>query len=185
MNLLPGKRNPQAVSRSWSAVRGGVPVLAALIAAFLLPLPVHADQTVDYSTTLYSVPGLCVWGQSELVRHDTATALWNVGLYPSAILQTFSSCTGGQWTFRMMPAGWLAMHPLLLVWTGSSWGTCHDFGWIYNDGFPAESLGWVDNNGRGSFPCGAGYYGTFTDFYAWDGSAWQGGWVWSGYLYSD
>jgi len=186
MNLLPDKRNPQAVPRTWSAVRGGVPVLAALVAVFLLALPVRADQTVDFQAMVYMGPSLCVHGESELVRHDTAVAgVWNVGLYPIAAMGTFSSCTGAPstYTYTNMPVGWAAMHRQLLIWTGSSWGMCQDFGWYYNN-TPVAYTYFQSNNGLGPHPCGSSYYGLFTTFYAWDGSAWQGGWVWSGYLYS-
>ena len=35
----------------------------------------------------------------------------------------------------------------------------------------------------GAAACGAGYYGTYGYSYVWDGSAWRGGSVWSGYEY--
>lgn len=186
MNLLPGKWNPEAVPRTWSAVCGGVPVLAALVAVFLLALPARADDKADYQEMVYSGPGLCVHGESELVRHDTAVpGVWNVGFYPIAVMGIFSSCTGAPSTYNYTnwPAGWLALREQLLVWSGSGWGICDDSGYYYNN-TPAAYIYYQSNNGYGPHPCGVGFYGLFTSFFAWDGSTWRGGSVWSGYLYS-
>jgi len=185
MILAATHRSVPAVPRNRSSLRRAVPVLAALV-AFLLPAPpVRADQTADWHAMLYSGPGLCVHGESQLVRRDTAVAgLWDAGLYPTAILGTFATCTGAlsTYTYRMMPVGWAAMDMQLLIWNGSAWAVCRDYGWTYNT-FPVASTD-LQASGLGLHPCGSGYYEVFAGFYAWDGSAWQGGWIWSGYLYS-
>jgi hypothetical protein len=168
------------------AVRCAVPLFAALVAFFWATLPARADETVSAHQMMYSGTTLCVHGYSELIRHDTAVATeWNIGLYPGVILSTFSSCPSNvsNYYYTSVPTGWAAIGRQLLMWNGSSWSLCKDWGWSYNTS-PVASQYLTLGGGMAAHPCGVGYYGLYGGFYAWDGSAWQGGWLWSGYLYS-
>jgi hypothetical protein len=162
-----------------------VTVFAALVAFLLAALPARADETAATHALLYISPSLCVHGQSILTRRDTTVATeWNKGLYPEVILATFSTCNTLSTTYYMNePTGWTAIGRQLWYWSGNAWTVCQDFGWASN-GEPLASQDLQVWNGLPPHPCGVGYYGLQGGFFAWDGYKWQGGWLWSGYLYS-
>lgn len=175
----------QAVPRNGPAVWRAATVFAALAAFLLAAMPARADQTLEVHAMMYSGPGLCVYGQAKLTRHDTANEEWNIGLYPEVTLGTFANCTGASstYTWKIMPTGWTLIGRQLWYSTGGPWTVCKDFGFATN-GEPLASQDLQVWNGLGPHPCGPGFYGLMGGFYAWDGHTWQGNWLWTGYLYS-
>lgn len=84
---------------------------------------------------------------------------------------------------RTMPTGWMAIYQVLYFWNGGAWAACESQGWDYNTApastlYSPSGLKWIAS------ACGPGYYGLESWVLVWDGSEWQGGTVWSGYLYS-
>jgi len=168
-------------------------------------------STPKGTSTVYP---LCVRGETTLWRRDTASndALGNhpPGLYPMSSVVIGNNCTKdasgncGVGTPLKVPPGQLAIYRALYIWNGSAWTTClSDSDWIYNStkwpglfiNSPSRTEATTSNFWTGSTsypvtstggfgPCGANYYGLNSGTYAWSGSAWLGGWVWSGYLYS-
>jgi hypothetical protein len=157
------------------------PVLVLLVlAAVLLSVPpARADATASNGAIVYPGPGLCVFGRSSLVQDSLN--------YPNGVtvlssIRTFDACAGNPWPDKLMPAGQVALRPVLWLWSSNnaSWQICRDPGWQFSDSALAGlSLQYPYSRP----PCGAGYYGVNSGIAAWDGSAWRGDWVWSGYLY--
>jgi hypothetical protein len=90
---------------------------------------------------------------------------------------------GAQWhcfTEWTRPPGYIALLFQLYKWTGSQWAVCAGTSWFYNSTSAKKLAGFYN---YGSSPwCGAGYYGTLSYGFVWNG-AWHGGPLWSGYHY--
>lgn len=181
MTQTTSNRSVQAVPRTRSAVCGALTALAGLAVFLLLPAPARADETADYRAQVYVGAGLCVDGEAQLIQR-TNDPDYPASLYPTSTITTYSICTPTGYSMRTMPTGWMALHPQLLLWNGTGWNMCHDFGWSYNSDPVVQNS--VEAEGLGLEPCGPGYYGLYIAVYAWDGATWRGGWVFSGGLYS-
>jgi len=185
MNQLLRNRNLQAGPRICSAVRRVAPVFAVLAAILLSAAPARADQTVSNSAFVYTSLNLCTEGVSTLQRFDAPNPgeeINNKGLYGTAYVLAFSRCI---WPWgkisKTVPAGWLYIYTMLDKWDGSSWTFCKEAGSTQDGntfitGTPLAFLGQT--------PCGSGYYNLAAAVYAYDGTTWRGGWLWSGYLYA-
>lgn len=199
MNRLTLVREQRAVGRS-------VPVLAALAAVLLLmlPAPARAQATVG-PEMMYIGSGLCVSGTASVSTFPGYLGL-PFYIYATSAVSTFSSCptaivarqyapacqwpydTGcvpnipkppqpQPWVAKTMPVGWLAIaQDMYLDSNGSRQFCLHLSSWVYNT-VPVTSATIKSST---SAACGMGNYGVNTGIYAWDGSAWQGGWFYAG-----
>jgi len=140
------------------AVRRAVPLFAALVVLLLPALPARADQQIQASKTV-SPYSPCSWGWAQLIRHDTATANWNVGIVPDAIVSAFESCQSIPWKYKTMAPYHLGIY-LELYYVGLTGGTpmlCRNIGWFTNGPIPAHTLE-VTGPAWGQEPCGLGFY---------------------------
>ena len=179
MSQLDRTQNLEARSWTCSTMRRHVLVLLGL-AAILLSAPLaRADQDANVGAIVYSGPGLCVFGRSRFVQ-DSGYYTNGVTLIPS--IRTFDACAGNPWPDKGMAVGQVAIRAVLWMWNSNSasWQTCRDPGWYFSDSALAGLYPQYIYTGP---PCGSGYYGVYSGIAAWDGSAWRGDWVWSGYLY--
>lgn len=125
--------------------------------------------------------GFCVKGEAGI---DSAKpGVFSGNLAYSATFALLGDCG----TVLTLPDGSAASRLDVHKWTGSEWVVCRSTDWIYGRTFRDEfgnpmGPGWVYNYG-GASSCGAGYYSTTAYAYVWDGAAWRGGSVWSGYEY--
>jgi hypothetical protein len=149
---------------------------------FVVAAPYHSalGWTFVSKVTLYDGPGLCVQGESGIdhLRPDAFSGnLAYAGTY--ALSQ---GCGAG----LTLPDGWAAVRLDVYRWTGSDWALCRGTNWRYGGtgidphfGYPVGPGEVFDYGGFSS--CGQGYYGTLAFAFVWDGSAWRGGGLWSGY----
>jgi hypothetical protein len=190
--------------------RRSVPVFAALAAVILLLLPAPARaQSASGGEMVYSVSGLCVFGSAQVT---TAWPNGEVGLplffTAASTVSAYSSCPNAvvarqyapctwpyntgcpippvktqPWVAKTMPAGTLAiLQQLYLVVNGQAQYCSTPLStWQYSS--TAEAAMTVSSVSTAM--CGQGYYELGTGVYAWNGSAWEGGWYWVGSLYMD
>jgi hypothetical protein len=136
-----------------------------------------------------------------------------VFLYKDCYLPSGQAWPGSPKNFNV-PAGYLLIYRVLFYWTGNGWTTCTaDSGWISNDQpawvmslstpgvqpfteYGTNSKDLVSHGSSaiatyppspsgGYGPCGAGYYDMGALVYAWTGTQWLGGAIYSGVAYSD
>ena len=195
------------MSRLTTYASGCVAVLAAI--QLFLPAAALADASTANGLAWAQGPAsggvypYCVNDSVGLQQHDSASGVFPAaGLYPITAVSINSSCTansrgGYSGTAKVVPAGWLAIYRILYVWNGSNWATCtSDSDWVYNatqnvtlrllspgtqDG-PVAAYPLTATGGFG--PCGPGYYGLIAYTYAWTGTQWLGGSIWSDDLYT-
>jgi hypothetical protein len=132
-------------------------------------------------STVYNGPGLCVQGDAgidHLVPNLFSGNLAYDGTY---------ALSQGCGTGLTLPNGWAATRLDVYKWTGTEWAICRGTNWQFGptgisngDIFFLTGPSQILNYG-GSAACGSGSYGTQAFSYAWDGSAWRGGGVWSGF----
>ena len=137
----------------------------------------------------------------------------SVFLYKDCYLPAGQTWAGNPKHFNV-PAGYLLIYRVLFYWTGNAWTTCAaDSGWISNEQpawvmslsspgvqqFTEYGTNYTDIVSHGSDamatyppspsggygPCGAGYYDMGAVVYAWTGTQWLGGTIYSGVAYSD
>ena len=130
---------------------------------------------------VYNGPGLCVQSDAG-IDHRRPDALSGNLAYDGTYALS-QGCGAG----LNLPDGWAATRLDVYKWTGSAWAICRGSNWQYgatgvNQWGPWGPAQVFDYGGSAS--CGPGYYGTMAYAYAWDGSAWRGGGLWSGYEFA-
>ena len=205
MNQLIIDQNRHAARRAGLAAgRSGV-VLAALAAVVLLalPAPVHAQNSGGM--LFYAAHYMCVFGDTEITVLSQPG--WPDGIMAATYVHTtgqclntplnklYSPCTDSSVTgvvsctglpfnpninVKMMPAGMLAVAQALYKDVNGTKQFCASLSsWNYST--IKSNLGF--GSGIMGAQCGSGYYGVSSGVYAWDGTAWQGGWCWLGDVY--
>jgi hypothetical protein len=117
----------------------------------------------------------CVRGVAGIRKDSDGWVRTRHGSYAS-VLSGGVSCSS-PWA---RPEGFLSVKTILKRWNGSAWVTCQETPWLYSlsaGTYYAGNLGW------GPAPCGAGYYGAHVGAYEKYNGVWNGGWVWSDYIY--
>lgn len=128
--------------------------------------------------TVYNGPGLCVQGEAGIDHRQPGVFSGNIAY---ANTYAFSEGCGVGLT---KPNGTAAVRLDVYKWTGSSWAICLGTDWKYGATGTDQFGPWGPQEGfsyGGASSCGPGYYGTLAYSYIWDGSAWRGGSIWSGY----
>lgn len=134
--------------------------------------------------TVYNGSGLCVQGDAGIDHLRPGTFSGNL-----AYANTYA-LTQGCGTGLSRPDGWAAARAVVYRWNGSAWAVCRASDWKYGatgqagGEFPGPWGPEQAFNWGGWQACGPGYYGTLASAYVWDGSAWRGGGVWSGYEFA-
>ncbi|SDH57612.1 hypothetical protein SAMN05421505_11869 [Sinosporangium album] len=151
---------------------------AALVVAAVWSHPAHA-WTWARGVTVYSGAGLCVRGDAGVDHFRPGSFSGNLA-YANAYALS-GGCGGGV----TKPDGSAAVRLEVYRWNGSAWAVCRSTGWTYGPTGVSggEPYGPSQVFDYGGAACGAGFYGTMAYPYVWDGSAWRGGGVWSGYEY--
>ena len=160
--------------------RGGRHAVFSLL-FFALSAPGAFAWTWVHKLKVYDGPGLCVQGDAgidHLVPNSFSGNLAYDGTY--ALSQ---GCGAG----LSLPNGWAAARLDVFKWTGTEWALCKGTNWQFGptgiangDLFTLTGPSQIFNYG-GSAACGSGFYGTLAHAFAWDGSVWRGGSVWSGF----
>ena len=125
---------------------------------------------------------VCVQGKSEFNWYAPAGGFADKSAWALTYARNPGSCSGTLYR----PQGWLAARFDVFKWTGSQWALCRSLGWKFGGGGDTNSgditleQAAAQMEFYSSPPCGAGYYGTQGSHFVWDGSAWQGGSLWSG-----
>jgi hypothetical protein len=131
-----------------------------------------------YWRTLFIGPGLCVQGDagidhlrpdsisgnlaySDAYARDQQCVNGLVGRWAATRLDVYHAAPGGQGAI-CRGTDWKYAYTAIDPITGPTGPE-----WVYDYGGPAS--------------CGSGWYGTFGGAFVWDGSNWQGGWVFSGW----
>ncbi|MDX3800201.1 hypothetical protein [Streptomyces sp. AK04-3B] len=156
----------------------------ALMMAAVWAQPAHA-WTWATRVTVYNNAGLCVQGTAGIDHRRPGAFSGNLAYADTYALNQGSCSTG-----LARPDGWAAARATVYRWNGSAWDVCRTSPWKYG----------ATGQAGGEFPgpwgpeqvydwggwqsCGTGYYGTIASAYVWDGSAWRGGDVWSGYEFA-
>jgi hypothetical protein len=130
--------------------------------------------------TVYQGAGLCVQGNAGIDHF----VIGSPGSNTLAYSETFAldqGCVNG------LGGRWAATRLDVYYWTGTKWAICVGAPWKYDytsfvSGSPSGPA-WAFSYDGFNPRCGAGYYGTLGFAAVADGSAWQGGPVWSGYEY--
>lgn len=155
---------------------------AAFAWSFLLLAASQAYAwTWNSHATVYNTAGLCVQGDAGIDHFQPNVFSGNLAYDETYALS--QGCGAG----LTLPNGWAAARLDVYKWTGTQWAVCSGTNWLYGPtGIsggdvggpvgPAQVFPW-----GGSSVCGSGYYGTLAFAYVWDGAAWRGGGVWSGY----
>lgn len=134
--------------------------------------------------TVYDGPGLCVQGDAGIDHLQPNLFSGNLAYDETYALN--QGCGVG----LNLPYGSAAARLDVYKWTGSVWAICRGTNWQYGATVANLITGDLDLGPQGprqifdyggSSSCGPGYYGTLAFAYAWDGSAWRGGGVWSGF----
>jgi hypothetical protein len=155
--------------RLLGTVAVGLATLLCTVAA--QPASAH---TPSASKTVYDGGGLCVIGKAQIaVNH--ATGELTSSAWTNARVAGGSSCD----TIDVFAPSFLAVRYDLQRWNGSAWTNCRSTNWVQNTAWTWEVT--VSNSYGTTPPCGAGYYRTAARSLVWDGSAWRGGDVDSGY----
>jgi hypothetical protein len=146
--------------------------------------PVSA-WTWSNKTTVYSAPLLCIQGQAGIDHYQPGLFSGNLA-YANTYALAGYAVSGGCSKGLDKPNGSAAVRLDVYKWTGSTWVVCRGTNWKYGATGTNQWGPWGPSevfDYGGSSACGAGYYGTMAYSYVWDGSAWRGGSVWSGYEY--
>jgi hypothetical protein len=152
--------------------------LCAMIGVLSAALTIHSASAWTWTqyVTVFTGPGLCVQGKAGIDHFQSGVFSGNLAY--SGTYARDQGCGNG------LNGQWAATRLDVWKWTGSAWAICNGTNWKFDytgsDQFGPLGPGWVFSYG-GSASCGSGYYGTFASAYVWDGSAWRGGMVWSGY----
>ena len=146
--------------------------LAALVVSAVLvaqPASAHSPLTTQ---VVYAGGTVCVIARSQIhANHGN-------GNLSASAYSTFRVHRGGDCsTIDVLPPGHIRVSYDLQKWNGSAWTFCRGTGWTYNSGAWNWEVG--VGNSYGSAPCGRGHYRTLAKAMVWDGSAWQGGSLWS------
>ncbi|MGW2950393.1 hypothetical protein [Streptomyces eurythermus] len=155
----------------------------ALLVAAVWTQPANA-WTWARGVTVYNGPGLCVRGDAG-IDHKRPGALSGNLAYSHTYALTQGCGTG-----LSRPDGWAATRATVYHWNGSAWTVCRTSDWKFGatgqtgGEFPGPWGPELVFDWGGWQSCGQGYYGTLAAAYVWDGSAWRGGGVWSGYEYA-
>jgi hypothetical protein len=134
--------------------------------------------TWAYRGVLYNGPGLCVEADSGIDHQQPHVFSGNLAYASCYALG--QGCGAG----LSLPYGWAAVRLDVYKWTGSAWALCRGTNWKYGATGTNEFGPWGPGDVfvyGGSSSCGPGYYGTLAFAYVWDGSAWRGGGLWSGF----
>jgi hypothetical protein len=134
--------------------------------------------TWAHRVRVYDGPGLCVQGDAGIDHRQPNVFSGNLAYDGTYALS--QGCGAG----LNLPYGRAAARLDVYKWTGSDWAFCRGTNWQYgatgvNEWGPWGPAQILDYGGSSS--CGAGFYGTQAYAYVWDGSAWRGGAVWSGF----
>ncbi|MFF7853540.1 hypothetical protein [Streptomyces sp. NPDC007904] len=154
-------------------------VFAVLMAA-VWTQPANA-WTWATRVTVYNGSGLCVQGDSGIDHRRPGSLSGNL-----AYANTYA-LTQGCGTGLSRPADWAAARATVSRWNGSAWVVCRTSAWKYGatgqagGQFPGPYGPEQVYDWGGWQACGPGYYATFASAFVWDGSAWRGGSVYSGY----
>jgi hypothetical protein len=157
-------------------------LLALLFAAVTTP---SADAWTEHDRiTVYNGAGLCVQGDAAIDSRKPGVFSGNL-----AYATTYARSEGCGATLTK-PDGHAAVRLDVYKWNGSSWFVCRSTDWEFGATGILRSGDIVTDFGPsvvfdygGASACGPGYYGTLAHAYVWDGAAWRGGSVWSGYEY--
>ncbi|MFD4597901.1 hypothetical protein ACFWPQ_07650 [Streptomyces sp. NPDC058464] len=152
-------------------------MFVALLTAALWTQPASA-YTWARRVTVYNAYGLCVQGNAGIDHKKPGVLSGNL-----AYSETFA-LKQGCGTGLNEPDGWAATRAVVFKWNGSGWDVCRSSAWKYGatgvnrwgPWGPEQVFDW-----GGWASCGAGFYGTQAAAFVWDGSAWRGGGVWSGF----
>jgi hypothetical protein len=139
--------------------------------------------TWNNRAVVFNGNGLCVQSTAGI---DT----WKQGVFSGniAYADTYAlrqGCGAG----LTLPDGWAAVRLDLFKWNGSEWLLCRGTNFKYGatgvnqwgPWGPQEVFAYGFGGGNGPPPaCGTGWYGTVAYSWAWDGSQWRGGGVYSG-----
>ncbi|MEU3528110.1 hypothetical protein AB0E62_30295 [Streptomyces sp. NPDC038707] len=153
--------------------------VVALLTAVVWTHPANA-YTWARSVTVYNGSGLCVHGDAGIDHKQPGVFSGNLA-YSHTYALTQGCGTG--------LSGWAATRATVYRWNGSAWAVCRASDWKYGatsqagGEFPGPRGPELVYDWGGWQACGQGYYGTSASAYVWDGSAWRGGSVWSGYEY--
>lgn len=158
--------------------------LASYTISALFFLALNASTATAWTwtrkVTVYDGPGLCVKGDAGIDHFQQGSFSGNLA-YDGTIALS-QGCGAG----LILPNGWAAARLDVYKWTGSNWAFCRGTNWQYGPtGISGGDVGGPFGPSQildygGSSSCGSGYYGTLAFAFAWDGSAWRGGSVWSG-----
>jgi hypothetical protein len=128
--------------------------------------------------TVYTGSGLCVQGDAGIDHLQPGVFSANLAYSDAyALDQGCGNGLSGQWAATRLDVYYAA--------PGGQGAICRGVDWKYaytgidSIGNPTGPA-WIYDYG-GSASCGQGWYGTFGAAFVWDGSAWRGGWVWSGW----
>lgn len=159
------------------------PMLCGLFALLLTVTwirPAYA-WTWNRDHTVYKGPGLCVRGSAGIDHRQSGVFSGNLAYASTRALD--GKCRSS----LTKPSDSAAVRLDVYKWNGSAWTLCRRTDWRYgptgvsggDTGSPYGPDQILDYGG--SSACGPGYYGTMAHAYVWDGSAWRGGSIWSGY----
>lgn len=158
-------------------------VTIGISACVLVAVTVQSAAAWTWATrvTLYDAAGLCVQGDAG-IDHFNPDVYFSGNLAYDGVYALGAGCVTG----LNLPNGWAAVRLDVFRWNGSAWAVCRSTGWKYGATGSSQWGPWGPGeayNYGGSAACGAGYYGTQSTALIWDGSAWRGGSLWSGYEY--
>ncbi|MFJ3770239.1 hypothetical protein ACIPX0_00905 [Streptomyces sp. NPDC090075] len=152
-------------------------MFVALLTAALWTQPASA-YTWARRVTVYNAAGLCVQGDAGIDHKKPGVLSGNLAYSETYALKQ------GCGTGLTEPDGWAATRAIVFKWNGSAWVTCRTSAWKFG-GTGVNQFGpWGPEqvfDWGGSASCGPGFYGTQAAAFVWDGSAWRGGSVWSGF----
>lgn len=152
--------------------------LALIGLAALLSMTVAVQSAAAHAPTtsgvIYSDGNLCTSSTAQIAFDHTTKVL-------SASARTTGYRPGGYGcdTIDVWAPGSIAVRYDLYKWTGSTWAVCTYTNWAFNSTWTWDVTS--QTNYGTNYPCGAGYYGTMSYSFIWDGAAWRGGSRWSNY----
>jgi hypothetical protein len=160
--------------------------LIALLFTTLAAQPVFAFTRAN-DITVYSTSDLCVIGSASIDQFRPPPPGGLFGGSNQATASTYAYQPGCG-SIMSKANGNVATKLDVYRWTGSEWAICRSTDWtlgasgIIFQGDITIRIGaeQIFDYG-GSAACGPGWYGTLGHSVVWDGSAWRGGNVWSGY----
>jgi hypothetical protein len=118
-------------------------------------------------------PGLCVQGEAGIDHWRPGSFSGNLA-YSGAFARDQACINGltGRWAATRVD-----VYKDQAICRGTEWK--YDYTGLDSFGSPIGPS--IVFNYGGPASCGRGWYGTYGAAFVWDGSAWKGGWVWSGW----